>query len=50
MVRFLGYGGPRVFEIPHLPRLSKATLVFYLKQKIRKKKTRMKGTLFREER
>jgi len=35
MVRFLGYSGPKVFEIPHLPRLSKPTL-FFLKTKKKK--------------
>jgi len=31
MLRFLGYCGPKVFEIFHLPRLSQTTLVLLKK-------------------
>jgi len=33
VVRFLGYSGPKICEIFHLPRISKAILVFFLKKK-----------------
>ena len=29
VVRFLGYSGPKICEIFHLPRISKAILVFF---------------------
>jgi len=38
MVRFLGYCGPTVYEILHLPRLSKATLDFFFFFKKTKRK------------
>jgi len=42
MVRFVEYCSPKVFEIPHLPRLRKATLVFFLKKR-KKRKPEGKG-------
>jgi len=36
MKRFFGYSGPKIYEILHLPRLSKATLVFLKKEEKKK--------------
>jgi len=49
MVKFLGYCGPKFYEILHLPQINKATLIF-LKKKSRKKKEnpKEKETLPRE--
>jgi len=37
MVRLLGYCGPKVYKILHLPRISKATLVLINKKEGRRK-------------
>jgi len=48
MVRFLGYCGPKVYEILHHPRLSKATLVFVKKKEGKKNPGEETPALFAE--